>query len=73
MSEFLSNVIPINILNISIKNYNLNFDDTIGTVAESWTAALRVAGSIPAQNKYFYGLQVVAPGLAICVRDFLCL
>ena len=31
------------------------------------TAALRVAVSIPACNKYLYDLQVVVPGLAVCV------
>ena len=44
--------------------------DTVGAVAERPTAALRVAGSIPAQNKDWYGLQVVVPGLAVCVCDF---
>ena len=27
-------------------------------------------GSIPARYKYLYGLQVVVPGLAVCVCDF---
>ena len=30
-----------------------------------------VAGSIPARNKYLFGLQVVVLGLAVCVCDFL--
>lgn len=32
------------------------FDNTFGTVAEQFTAALGVAGSIPTRNKYLYGL-----------------
>ena len=39
-------------------------------VVERPTAELRVAGSIPGRNKYLYGLQVVAPGLAVCVCVF---
>ena len=34
------------------------------------TAALCVAGTFPACNKYLYGLQVVVPGLAVCVCEF---
>ena len=45
-------------------------DDTVGTVVEQPTAALRVAGSIPARNKYLYGLQVVVSRLPVCVCDF---
>ena len=37
------------------------------------TTALRVVGSIPARNKYWYGLQIVVSGLAVCVSDFKCL
>ena len=36
---------------------------TVGAVVERPTAALRIAGSIPTQNKYLYGLQVVVPDL----------
>ena len=36
-------------------------------MAEVLTVALRVAGSIPAQNKY--GLQIDVPGRAVCVCD----
>ena len=42
------------------------FNDTVGALVERPTAALRYAGSIPARNKYLYGLQVVVPGLAVC-------
>ena len=46
-------------------------DETVVAVAVRSTAALRVAGWIPARNKYLYGLQVVVLGLAVCVCDFL--
>ena len=39
----------------------------VGTVVEQPTAAPRVAGSIPARNKYIFGPQEVVPGLAVCV------
>ena len=45
-----------------------NNDGMVGAVAERSTAALRVAGSNPARNKYLYGLQVLFH--AICVCDF---
>ena len=45
---------------------------TVGTVVEHSTAALHVASSIPALNKYLYDLHLVAPGLAVCVREFQC-
>ena len=32
-------------------------DIKFGAVAKGQTAALRVDGSIPARNKYFYGLR----------------
>ena len=38
-----------------------------GTVVERIAAALHGAGSIPKQNKCFYDLQIVAPGLAVCL------
>lgn len=41
-------------------------------MAEQSTAALRDAGSIPAGKKYSYGLQIVFPGLTVCVYDFKC-
>ena len=44
--------------------------DTIGAVLVRPTATLRVADSIPARNKYLYGLHAVVPGLAIYVCDF---
>ena len=34
------------------------------------TAAFRFIDSIPAWNKHWYDLQVVYPGLAVCVCDF---
>ena len=34
------------------------------------TDAVCLAGSIPARNKYLYGLQVVVPGLAVFVCAF---
>ena len=42
----------------------------VSAVAERSTAALHVAGLIPARNKYFYDLHLVAPGLAVCVSEF---
>ena len=50
--------------------HNTN-DDTVKAMAERSTAALLVAGSIPARKKYLYGLQVDVPGLAVSVYDFL--
>ena len=34
------------------------------------TTALRVTGSIPTRHKYLYDLQLVVPGVAVCVCDF---
>ena len=45
-------------------------DVTVGAMVERLTVALCVAGSIPARNKYLYGLNVVVPGLAVCECDF---
>ena len=45
-------------------------DNTVSVVVERPTAALGVARSISPRNKYLYGLQVVVPGLAVCVCDF---
>ena len=42
----------------------------VSVVAKQLSAALRVAGLIPALNKYFNGLQGVVPGLAVCVCKF---
>ena len=44
--------------------------DTVGAVAQRLSAALRVPGLISRRNKYLYSLQVVVPGLAVCVREF---
>ena len=43
---------------------------TAGAVVKWSSAPLRVAGLIPAKNKYLYGLQVVVPGLVLFVVDF---
>ena len=40
----------------------------VDTVADQPTAALRVAGSIPARNKHMYGLHLAVPGLVVCVN-----
>ena len=42
----------------------------VGAVVECSTAALRVAGSIPARNKYLYDVHVVIPSLARYVSFF---
>lgn len=34
-------------------------------------AAQRFAGSIPAQNRYMYGLQIVILVLAVCVCELI--
>ena len=47
-------------------------DGTVGAVAKWSAAALRAAGSIPARNKYLYGLQIVVRDLAVCVCEFIC-
>ena len=44
--------------------------DTFVAVVKRPTVALCVAGSIPARDKYLYGLQVVVPGLVVCACDF---
>lgn len=40
----------------------------LNAVAEELTAALRIASSIPARSEYFYGLQIIVPGLCVCAR-----
>ena len=39
-------------------------------MTERSAAALIVAGSIPARNKYLYGLQIVVSDLVVSVCDF---
>ena len=39
----------------------------VGAAAEWFAAALKMAGSISARNKWLYDLQVVVSGLIICV------
>lgn len=53
------------------KRYINNLDDTVGVVAERWTAALRIADSILGRNKYLLLWPTgVYPYLAVCVCDF---
>ena len=44
-----------------------------GWQSERSTAALHVAGSIPARTKYLSDLHLPVPGLAVCVCEFECL
>ena len=37
-----------------------------GALAKKSTAALRVASSNPAQNKYMYGLHILVSGVGVC-------
>ena len=55
----------LNLLELS-KNHILT------TLLAQWrpTGRLRVAGSIPRRNIYLYHLQIVVPGLAVCVCEF---
>ena len=39
-----------------------------GAVTKGLAVALFVADSITARDKYFYGLQVVVAGIAICIN-----
>ena len=57
---------------MGLSTYVINLNGTVGAVGERTTAVLRVAGSIPARNKYSYDLQIVVSGLAVCVCDFIC-
>ena len=50
-----------------------HYDGTVGSVVECSSVALRVAGSIPARNKYLFDLNLVVAGLAVCVCEFKCL
>ena len=49
-------------------NYQLG--DMITAVVVRPSAALRVASSIPAWNKYLYDLHVLVPGVVVCICDF---
>ena len=51
---YTSAVLPKSLGNISVIMFSYTYDGTFGAVSERPTAALIVAGSIPAQNKYFY-------------------
>lgn len=44
----------------------------VAVVVRSTTVS-RIASSTPARNKYFYNLEVVVPGLSVCVCEFTCL
>lgn len=47
-----------------------HINDTVGAAVEWSTAALHVAGWIPVLKIYFYGLQVVDPGLTLRIWEF---
>ena len=55
----------------SMRGYNYYVGNyyvaTVREVVERTSAALRVVGSIPVRNKYFYGLHLVV--VAVCVCD----
>lgn len=53
-------------LNKQMIVHDISFDETFGAVAQQSTAALRFAGSIPAHNKYLYGLQIT---LALTIQN----
>ena len=62
----------INISQVLFKSLWI-IEDMVGAEVERRTAALRVAGSLSTRNKNLNGLQVVVPGLAVCVCvTFLC-
>ena len=46
---------------------------TVGAVAKRLAAVLRVANSLPARNKYWYGLQIVVPSLVVYLGELICL
>lgn len=47
--------------------------DAVAATAHPMPAMQYIAYSIPARRKYFYFLQVVNPGLVVCIYELQCL